>query len=199
MQPSPSRANQTVQVGKVQQVGHDDSQPAGSQDTFMLDDATLAWGQATNPTDGGQITVTKTQTLPGVGPTDNGKSLIDLAAASEPHDGSKIGALIRPVGIGLLSLGVVFGALLGDATEPGRPKGEQNRIRARRSARRVRAMFTIPPRGSANTTAPVGIWRYPPTHPSGQHRPCPQVRVGLTPSPRGSLHLAETGDSAGHA
>jgi hypothetical protein len=71
--------NQTVQVGKVEQVGHDDSQPAGSQDTFMLDDSTLAWGQATNPSDGGQITVTKTQTLPGVGPTDDGKSLVDLA------------------------------------------------------------------------------------------------------------------------
>lgn len=77
--------NQTVQVGKVQPVGHDDSQPAGSQDTFMLDDSTLAWGQATTPSDGGQITVTKTQTLPGVGPTDDGKSLVDdLAVASQP-------------------------------------------------------------------------------------------------------------------
>jgi hypothetical protein len=74
--------NQTVQVGKVQQVGHDDSQPAGSQDTFMLDDSTLAWGQANNPGDGGQITVTKTQTLPGVGPTDDGKSLVDLAVSA---------------------------------------------------------------------------------------------------------------------
>jgi hypothetical protein len=77
--------NQTVQVGKVQPVGHDDSQPAGSQDTFMLDDSTVAWGQATNPSDGGQITVTKTQTLPGVGSTDDGKSLVDLAAASHPQ------------------------------------------------------------------------------------------------------------------
>lgn len=77
--------NQTVQVGKVQPMGHDDSQPAGSQDTFMLDDSTLAWGQATNPSDGGQISVTKTQTLPGVGPTDDGKSLVDLAAPSHPQ------------------------------------------------------------------------------------------------------------------
>jgi hypothetical protein len=74
--------NQTVQVGNVQPVGHDDSQPAGSQDTFMLDDSTLAWGQATNPSNGGQITVTKTQTLPGVGPEDDGKSLVDLAVAA---------------------------------------------------------------------------------------------------------------------
>jgi hypothetical protein len=77
--------NQTVQVDKVQPVGHDDSQPAGSQDTFMLDDSTLAWGQATNPSDGGQITVAKTQSLPNVGPTDDGKSLIDLTAASQPQ------------------------------------------------------------------------------------------------------------------
>lgn len=76
--------DQTVQIGTVQQVGHDDTQPIGGQDTFMLDDSTLAWGQASNPTDGGQITVTKTQTLPGVGPTDDGKSLVDLAVPSRP-------------------------------------------------------------------------------------------------------------------
>jgi hypothetical protein len=73
--------NQTVQVGSVQVVGHDASQPVGNQDTFMLDDSTLAWGQATNPSDGGQITVNRTQTLPGVGPMDDGRALIDL---SEP-------------------------------------------------------------------------------------------------------------------
>lgn len=72
-----------------------DSQPAGSQDTFMLVDSTLASGQATNPSDGGQITVTKTQTLPGVGPTDDGKSLIDLAA-SHPND-NKMGARVKKV------------------------------------------------------------------------------------------------------
>jgi hypothetical protein len=72
--------NQAVQVGQVTPVGHDDSQPAGSQDTFMLDDSTLAWGQATNPEDGGHITVTKTQSLPGIGPMDNGGVLVALAA-----------------------------------------------------------------------------------------------------------------------
>jgi hypothetical protein len=76
--------NQTVQVGQVIVVGHDDSQPAGSQDTFMLDDSTLAWGQANDPKDGGQITVTKTQSLPGVGPTDNGGVLVALAAHQRP-------------------------------------------------------------------------------------------------------------------
>ncbi len=76
--------NQSVQVGKVLMVGHDDTQPAGSQDTFMLDDTTLGWGQANDPRNGGQITVTKTQPLPGVGPTDNGNSLVTLASHEQP-------------------------------------------------------------------------------------------------------------------
>ena len=79
-------ANQTVQVGQVTAVGHDPNQPAGSQDTFMLDDSTLAWGQANDPHDGGQITVTKTQPLPGVGPTDDGGFLVALAAHPEPTE-----------------------------------------------------------------------------------------------------------------
>jgi Mycobacterium 19 kDa lipoprotein antigen len=98
--------NQTVQVGKVQPVGRDDSQPAGSQDTFMLNDSTLAWGQANNPTDGGQITVTKTQTLPGVGPTDDGKSLVDLAVASHPQGGGMTGALVGLAVVSALVLGI---------------------------------------------------------------------------------------------
>lgn len=101
--------NQTVQVGQVQPVGHDDSQPAGSQDSFMLDDSTLAWGQATNPSNGGQITVTKTQTLPGVGPTDDGKSLIDLAAA--PHD-NKTGAVVKKVVLYAVVMALGLGALV---------------------------------------------------------------------------------------
>ncbi len=79
-------ANQTVQVGQVTAVGHDPNQPAGSQDTFMLDDSTLAWGQANDPRDGGQITVTKTQPLPGVRPTDDGGFLVALAAHEEPTE-----------------------------------------------------------------------------------------------------------------
>jgi hypothetical protein len=99
--------NQTVQVGTVQQVGHDASQPVGNQDTFMLDDSTLAWGQATNPIDGGQITVNSTQTLPGVGPKDDGKSLIDLAEPvhQQPADNTRWlwplagGGLVLAVGL----------------------------------------------------------------------------------------------------
>jgi hypothetical protein len=76
--------NRTVEVGQVVVVGHDDSQPAGSQDTFLLDDSTLAWGQINDPSDGAQIQVTKTQPLPGVGPTDNGSLLVALTARVEP-------------------------------------------------------------------------------------------------------------------
>lgn len=76
--------NQAVQVGQVTVVGHDDSQPADSQDVFMLDDSTLAWGQVTDAKDGGQVAVTKTQTLPGIGPTDDGGVLVALAAPQQP-------------------------------------------------------------------------------------------------------------------
>jgi hypothetical protein len=76
--------NQTVEVGQVEVVGHDDSQPAGSQDTFLLDDSTLAWGQVNDPSSSAQIRVTKTQSLPGVAPTDNGSFLVALAALKEP-------------------------------------------------------------------------------------------------------------------
>jgi hypothetical protein len=75
-----------VQVGQVDVVGHDDSQPTGSQDTFMLDDNTLAWGRINDPGSPTQITVTKTQSLPGVGPTDNGSFLVALAAHQQPTD-----------------------------------------------------------------------------------------------------------------
>jgi hypothetical protein len=76
--------DQTVAVGQVQVVRHDGSQPAGSEDTFLLDDSTLAWGQINDPGSSAQITVTKTQPLPGVGPTDNGSFLVALAAHQEP-------------------------------------------------------------------------------------------------------------------
>jgi hypothetical protein len=78
--------NQAVQVGQVTVVGHDDSQPMSSQDTFMIDDSTLAWGQVTDAKDGGQVTVTKTQSLPGIGPTDDGGVLVALAAHEQPAE-----------------------------------------------------------------------------------------------------------------
>jgi hypothetical protein len=102
-------ANQTVQVGQVVVVGHDDSRPAGSQDTFLLDDNTLAWGKINGPDSGAQITVTKTQSLPGVGPTDNGSYLVALAAHEQPADNWWPWAL---GGGGVLAITAVLGAWL---------------------------------------------------------------------------------------
>ena len=50
---------------------------------------TPRWRGARPPTllTGGQITVTKQSTWPGVGPTDDGKSLVDLA--NSPHAASR--------------------------------------------------------------------------------------------------------------
>lgn len=71
-------------VGQVEVVGHDDGKPADSQDTFLLDDSTLACGQVNDPSSGAQIRVTQTQSLPGVGPTDNGSYLAALATPQQP-------------------------------------------------------------------------------------------------------------------
>lgn len=79
-------ASQTVEVAQVAVVGLDESQPAGSRDTiFLLDDSTLAWGQVNDSSSASaQIRVTKTQSLPGVGPTDDGNFLVVLAV--RPHE-----------------------------------------------------------------------------------------------------------------
>lgn len=84
---------ETVEVGHVAVVGHDGSQLAGSQDTFLLDDSTLAWGQIDNSSSApAQIRVLKTQPLPGVGPTDDGGFLVLLAVHhSEPSQPSQSG------------------------------------------------------------------------------------------------------------
>lgn len=81
---------ETVEVGHVSVVGHDSSQPPGSQDTFLLDDSTLAWGLIDNASSApAQIRVIKTQPTPGVGPTDDGSFLVLLAVhhqePGQPH------------------------------------------------------------------------------------------------------------------
>jgi hypothetical protein len=76
----------TVVVNRVTVVGHDDSRPFGQQDSFMLDDNRLAWGQVADGKDGGRIEVTKSQATPGVGPVDDGGPIVKttLAAAEKP-------------------------------------------------------------------------------------------------------------------
>lgn len=77
-------AGQAVEIGQVEVVSHDGTQPAGSQDIFLLDDSTVAWGEINGPSSSAQIRVTKTQSLPGVGPTDNGSYLVALTGRNEP-------------------------------------------------------------------------------------------------------------------
>jgi hypothetical protein len=79
--------DQTVAVDRVTLVGHDESKPIGSQDTLMLNGSTLAWGQVNDARDGGVVSVAKTQPTPGVGPVDDGQSIV-LATKTESTNGS---------------------------------------------------------------------------------------------------------------
>ncbi|WP_264034568.1 hypothetical protein, partial [Mycobacterium interjectum] len=116
--------NQTVEVGQVVVVGHDDGQPAGSQDTFLLDDSTLAWGQVNDPSGDAQIRVTRTQSLPGAGPTDNGSFLVALTGLKEPAPRSAPWwpSALRyaglTIGVGLIAWTISRPRRLADLTAP---------------------------------------------------------------------------------
>ncbi len=97
--------DQSVLVDQVTYVGHDDARPAGEQDSFMLNDSTLAWG---TKTDDGNITLTRTQTTPGVGPTDDGGSIIHEPVALVAHEDH--------TWQWLASGGAVFATVLGTAS-----------------------------------------------------------------------------------
>jgi hypothetical protein len=99
--------NQTVEIGQVQVINHDPGQPAGNQDTFLLDDSTLAWGQVNDGNSSAQIKVNKAQALPVAGPTDNGSFLVALAARGEPSEPGKPGGW--PFALGYGGLAVVVG------------------------------------------------------------------------------------------
>lgn len=103
--------NQTVVVGQVEVLGHDAGQPAGGQDTFLLDDSTLAWGQVNDPGSPAQIRVVRTQSLPGAGPTDNGSFLVALSALKEPTQPSEPW-WHSALGYGGLAIAAVFVASL---------------------------------------------------------------------------------------
>jgi hypothetical protein len=70
-------ANQSLFVNQVTAVGHDDTQPVGQQDSFMLDGTTLGRGQISP--DGTSITLATAQKTPGVGPVTNGVDLVNMA------------------------------------------------------------------------------------------------------------------------
>jgi hypothetical protein len=72
---------QTVLVDQVTVVGHDDSLPVGQRDVVMLNDSTLARGEIQPSPDGGppEVTLQQTQSMPGVGPWDDGHQYINAA------------------------------------------------------------------------------------------------------------------------
>ncbi|MGA9677322.1 MAG: hypothetical protein WBR28_19445 [Mycobacterium sp.] len=74
-----ANVGQTVLVDQVSVVGHDDSLPVGQRDVVMLNDSTLARGQIQPSPDGGppQVTLQQTQSMPGVGPWDDGHQYIN--------------------------------------------------------------------------------------------------------------------------
>ncbi|OBH81032.1 hypothetical protein A5681_03135 [Mycobacterium scrofulaceum] len=99
--------DQTLEVGHVSVVGRDDSQPGGSQDVFLLDDSTLAWGQTNDSSSSStQISVTKTQSLPHAGPTDDGSFLVVLAVRP-PAEPTQPAQPWWPSALGYGALGVV--------------------------------------------------------------------------------------------
>ena len=102
-------ANQTLEVGQVGVVGRDESQPGGSQQTFLIDDSTMAWGEINDSSSSSaQIRVTKTQSLPRTGPTDDGNFLVVLAV--RPHEEpTQPPQPWWPSALGYGALGVVVG------------------------------------------------------------------------------------------
>ncbi|EFG77886.1 Tat pathway signal sequence domain protein [Mycobacterium parascrofulaceum ATCC BAA-614] len=102
-------ANQTLEVAQVAVVRRDDSQPGGSQVVFLLDDSTMAWGEINDSSSSNaQIRVTKTQSLPSAGPTDDGNFLVVLAV--RPHEEpAQPPQPWWPSALGYGALGVVVG------------------------------------------------------------------------------------------
>jgi hypothetical protein len=76
--------NTTLVVNRVTVVGHDGNAPYGQQDTMMLNDTTLAHGQVQQGADNGTVDIAATQATPGVGPWDNGGSIVNTALQAAP-------------------------------------------------------------------------------------------------------------------
>jgi hypothetical protein len=66
-------------LDSVQLVGHDEARPLGEQDAMMLDGTTLAYGTVKDPS---HVDLAKVQTLPGVGPMDDGSHWVNAAFAT---------------------------------------------------------------------------------------------------------------------
>lgn len=103
-------ADRAVQVGSVQLVGHDDTRPVGQQDAMMLNGTTLAYGTVHDPS---HVDVTKVQTLPGVGPMDDGTHWVNAALATPlPTSHTRDWLLGGAVAVLLASLSTIAGVFI---------------------------------------------------------------------------------------
>lgn len=101
-------ANRNVAVRRLTLVGHDNTAPPGQQDTFMLNDSTLAHGQITDGHNGGHVDIATTQGLPGVSPVTNGQDYVTTALEEPLHHSNLpwILALLTGLAIALAGGGV---------------------------------------------------------------------------------------------
>ncbi len=112
-------AGRTVQVGNVQLVGHDDTRPPGEQDAMMLDGTTLAYGTARDPQ---HADVQKVQTLPGVGPMDDGSHWVNTALVRPvPTSHARTWALGGSLAALLASAATIAGVIIRRRSRPAQP------------------------------------------------------------------------------
>jgi hypothetical protein len=103
-------AGRTVQVSQVQLIGHDDTRPVGQQDAMMLDGTTLAYGTVRDPQ---HVDLQKVQTLPGVGPMDDGTHWVDTALVRPmPTSHARTWALGGSLAALLASAGTIAGVII---------------------------------------------------------------------------------------
>jgi hypothetical protein len=103
-------ADRTVQLDSVQLVGHDEARPLGEQDAMMLNGTTLAYGTVKDPT---HVDLNKVQTLPGVGPMDDGTHWVNTAFATPlPPSHTRAWLLGGALAVVLASIGTIAGVFI---------------------------------------------------------------------------------------
>jgi hypothetical protein len=103
-------ADRTVQLDSVQLVGHDEARPLGEQDAMMLNGTTLAYGTVKDPS---HVDVGKVQTLPGVGPMDDGTHWVNAAFATPlPPSHTRAWLLGGALAVALASMGTIAGVFI---------------------------------------------------------------------------------------
>jgi hypothetical protein len=103
-------ADRTVQLDSVQLVGHDEARPLGEQDAMMLDGTTLAYGTVKDPA---HVDLAKVQTLPGVGPMDDGSHWVDAVYTTPlPPSHTREWLLGGALAVALASIATIAGVFI---------------------------------------------------------------------------------------